>query len=457
METAGRLAAEALLSKFPKHTFHILVGPGNNGGDGLVIARLLRDAGRIVSVSALGGNKHSELRQTQEKIFVANGGHFAKDGIGDVVIDAVFGVGFRPPVPEDVKAELQRIMPLAKHCVAIDVPSGSDPDDGGAELLFKPTLTLTFGAPKPLLALNPELTYEVLQPGFPRRALSTATTTNGYVIYDHEAGLKQNPWASLSASAHKFQRGHVLVVGGSEGKFGAPLLAATAALRAGAGWVSVSLPTGADKTSHLPDLTFEDLWHKAKLDSTKFSEFVTSRHVKAVVIGPGTMEKPWDKKLLERCAELNRAGVFFVFDAGALTELLPEISGFVPERTLLTPHPGEWARLAGKHALPDPRNFANLAALKQAHCTILYKSARPILLDNTPTAKVAICGDNGLSRAGTGDVLAGLAAAHGAIGCDAGTSALRAYALLCQTLAKLRSRKPHFGDGILASDLALGL
>jgi NAD(P)H-hydrate epimerase len=255
----------------------------------------------------------------------------------------------------------------------------------------------------------------------------------------------------------------VLVIGGSPGKTGAPLLAATAALRAGAGWATVAMPPAALATlrGDVPrELTFEDLFTGEDLNPLALATFLEERRVRAVVCGPGTMGNPLDAETLAVLADFSRDhSGFVVLDAGATHGLAALLAGGLagdPERWLVTPHPGEWRKLGPEF------DFTPLSALGLARArrlaerlgvSLLYKHATPVFVPAHPAAPgfVAAEGSLALARAGSGDLLAGAAGAHGAAGLTSAVSALRSQVLIAWA-ARLAAER--VGEhAVLASDI----
>ncbi len=229
-------------------------------------------------------------------------------------------------------------------------------------------------------------------------------------------------------------------------------------MRAGAGWVSVALLDQQDRPALPRFLTYEDFG----TDPDRLLPFIRERRVKALVIGPGTMENPLSSELLQALQiEQQQRGLFLVFDAGALKNWSTLAKGlrFDPNRTLLTPHPGEWRAIDSAHS-----DLKNLESLKQAwnFCEVFgicvfYKSATPFTLSTQHGRRLLLNSDGSraLGKAGSGDVLAGVAAALGCAGRNAGlvgNEAQRAVARAAQKAVL------HWGiDGLGPEDLLQNL
>lgn len=280
--------------------------------------------------------------------------------------------------------------------------------------------------------------------------------------------LQINPWQDLPSNAHKYTRGHILVIGGSEGKTGAPVLAGLAALRTGAGWASIAIPKGTIPVDRpVPwELTIESFFSGNSLDASAMAEFIQTRSVQAIVIGPGWMTQHLSEQAWDVLSKAANQGVGIVIDAGALHGILDMIeSSATPldskARVILTPHPGEWRFLRHeKDAFPTPLSMDGKTAVQETcgklHICLVYKGATPAIC-TTDQAVIVTAGSNILARAGTGDVTAGVIAAHLARGTDAAFAASRGFTLVSEaakTASLLVGR-----DAVLASDIisALGI
>jgi NAD(P)H-hydrate epimerase len=473
----------------------VLSGTGNNGGDALVAARWLHEAGVDVTVWIVEPREHSSRRSPS---FEAQLATVRSMGINvlqapsredvaawharaPVIIDGVLGIGFSGVLNEGLAREILAAMNTieGRLVVAVDTPSGLDVDVGSAQdVPLKADITVTFGGLKPAHVLSPARVscgrIELVDIGF----LAASEREAGerfprrFAYADAERLLSYDPWGSLSSEAHKFTRGHVLVIGGSQGKIGAPILAGMAALRMGAGWVSIALRDEERQSSPIevpPELTFESLFtptsrHSAaesRVDAARLERFLDERRVRAVVVGPGCVLSPLDAdswRVLR--AFVAERGGFVVVDAGATREALRALDSAggpapVADRFVMTPHPGEWERL-GIH-LPTPLNASAVEscveALRGRGVSLLYKGATPVWIssEGAPMGFIVDEGTNVLARAGSGDVLAGAIAAHGAIGLPSAFASARAQVVVARA-ARLAARELG-SDSVLASDI----
>lgn len=399
MERAGRAVAEHVIGRFPDaRTFSLHAGGGANGGDGRIAARVLAERG---------------WTQVEEG--------------GDVVLDALFGTGFRGPPREEAAALIERINGSGAPVVAVDIPSGVDASTGevpGAAV--EAALTVTFHGRKVGLAVAPGRFHagEVVVADI---GLAPAETQHARVTPEI---LRLVPRKTERDT--KYSAGSVLVVGGAPGMTGAVCLAAEAALRADAGYVAVAVPVESLPVVEAKLLEpVKGTWD----DVARFAE-----KARAVALGPGMGRTPEARALADRLlAELD---VPVVVDADALFGLEP-FDRSAP--TVLTPHAGELARLLGEEV--DSRRLAAArAASERFGCTVLLKGADTIVA--SPGERVLVCdlGTPALATAGTGDVLTGVIAAYLAKGLEPRLAAAAGAAA-----TQLASRR--LGPGAVAGDL----
>jgi len=480
METAGRAVAELAAERGANsHPVIVLCGQGNNGGDGLVAARVLHDKGAKVFVVVVKepGKIPSELFSLQFKSAEALGLSVTSWSPGSleslnltrpIIIDALSGIGFKPPCGG---AMLQALTESAKipasTVIAVDLPSGVSADDG--TVLTAPLGahdTITFGSSRPLHRLMPGAAccgnVTVADIGFPVAAIKDAQAKRAPIWReaDPHAILKIDPWASMPKHSHKYDRGHVLVIGGSSGKIGAPIMTALAALRSGAGWCSIAIPRGESPVDMPvpPELTIESFFDGRSISAPHLRDFLASRRVSAIVVGPGWVRQSLDQAALECLKEFAIAGGRVVIDAGALhgiASLLAHSENLPIGHFILTPHHGEWVKLQDIAALPPltPEGVASANEYAQKlGAFIMYKNAAPVIVSPEKTTPiVCIAGSPILARAGSGDVLSGIIAAHLAVGCSMNFAATRSYTLLARS-AWIAAQDVG-EDAVLASDI----
>jgi len=428
MESAGGAVARAVLELQPRKVV-AFCGPGNNGGDGSVAARLLRET--IPEVYVWFTRSPDGLKgdaALAAKAWQAAGGEDAKKtlrgGPGVVLIDAVFGSGLSRP-PEGAEAEAIRAMNSARErgakIVAVDVPSGIDADTGHVYPVHvaRADLTVTLHAPKRGLYLHPGADcagrIAVAPIGIPR-ALEEKLSGPVCELIDEEWARAQIP--ARPRNAHKNDFGHVLVIAGSAGKTGAAALVCEAALRAGAGLVTLAARPEVGAALHgVPEAMFAALPGSGPLAAADLPPLREALKGKsALAIGPGIHRGPETGPLI---GELVAGAEVTVLDADALNALaehrdrIAEWFRKAPTRPLLTPHPGEFARLTGEEterALSDRVESAVRAAQRFGGCVAL-KGAHTVIADPEGSSAICAAGNPGMATAGTGDVLTGIAAA----------------------------------------------
>jgi NAD(P)H-hydrate epimerase len=463
METAGRAVAHVAMEMLGDTPGHVAVvcGPGNNGGDGFVAARVLRDLGLEAAVylavgrSSIRGDAAAHLAVYERAGGVVRMvdtpqalGELGDDIAGAALcIDALFGVGLSRPL----EGHLADAVSLINHCqrrLAVDIPSGLDADTGKVlGIVVEADTTVTMGALKIAHASAPGFAHcgdvDVADIGIPAGLVATQAVRAGIV---EEADLAD--WLPrASVMDHKGRRGHVLIIGGMPGMRGAGRLCANAALRAGAGLVT--LATAGDVIADDSVMT--------KALATNVGEFLANKS--AIVIGPGLGQS---EPAAGWVGEVLASGVPAVLDADALNlvagivEAVKQAAGPI----VLTPHPGEAARLLGITAaeVEEDRLAAARTLASRAHAVVVLKGARTIVCDGTledDYCSINPTGGPELATGGSGDVLAGLIGALLAQGVSA-VDAARAGVFI-HGLAGERLAADHGRRGVVSSDLPVAI
>jgi hydroxyethylthiazole kinase-like uncharacterized protein yjeF len=428
MESAGAAVARSVRELEPRKVV-VFCGPGNNGGDGSVAARLLREVVPEVYVwftrpiESLKGDAASAA-----KAWRAAGGEDAKKtmrgGHGVAVVDAVFGSGLARP-PEGAEAEAIRTMNAARErgaqVVAVDLPSGVESDTGHVYPvhLARADVTVTLHAPKRGLYLHPGADCTgriVVAPiGIPRSLEEKLAGPACDLIDEDWARVQISP---RPANAHKNDFGHVLAVAGSPGKSGAAVLVCEAALRAGAGLVTLAARPEVGPALHgVPEAMFVPLPGEGPLSLADLPALREALKGKtALAIGPGIPRGPETGPLVGELVALVEASVIDADALNALAEHRERIAEWfrrAPTRPLLTPHPGEFSRLTGEETervLSDRVDATARAARRFGACVAL-KGAHTVVADPEGTSAICAAGNPGMATAGSGDVLTGVAAA----------------------------------------------
>lgn len=473
MENAGRALAEvALQVGRGQGRYLVLCGPGNNGGDGLVAARFLHTAGQPVAVVLLGDRSRlTPDSQRNLQALRAYGlepqplGATPEPGRGDVVVDALFGTGLsRAPAGEFAEAIhlIQRWHERGARVVAADVPSGLHTDTGQPfEPCVTADVTVSFGFLKQGQLLEPGASLcgelRCVEIGIPPRVLEGEEGPALLLVEEEEARGALRPRRS---DTHKGTYGHVLVVAGSRGKSGAAALVARGALRSGAGLVTVATRGNALEAvlAHAPETMGWPLEAEGPLGPGDLEPLLAAAEGKdVVVVGPGIARGPDTGALLEEL--LSRLELPMVLDADALNALAGDTSVLRRAKgpLVLTPHPGEMARLMGtstrevqSHRVEVAREFARVHGV-----TLVLKGARTLTAGADGNVYVNPTGNPGMATAGAGDVLAGVVGALVGQGLrlpKAAWVAVYAHGLAGDLLAARRGRL-----GLIASDLAEGL
>ena len=456
MERAGRAVAEAALRRAGAGgSVTLFCGPGNNGGDGLVAARLLRERGLRVRVVLPGaadrfvGDAAIALERWAGPVEPLNA---LADRQGDVFVDALFGAGLTRPLAGAFAEAVACLNGAGRPVIAVDMPSGISGDTGQVEgIAVKASETITFFRLKPGHLLQPGRSLcgpvTVADIGIPAQPALEAV---GVMAFRNDPLLWRHAWPEHQADTHKFRRGAVAVLAGGVAGVGAPRLSARAALRVGAGLATLlcepeALPVHAARG---PDA----LMQRAVADRGALEAFLRDRRVSAVLAGPALGLDRRANDLLRAVIADDRPAVL---DADALTALAGLSDGGARRRggrgggTVLTPPEGEFQRLFGEEsaiaAEPSKLERARKAAALSG-AVIVYKGADTVVVAPDGRGAINVTGSVALATAGSGDVLAGLVAgllAQGMPAFEAGCAAVWLHGLAGEKL----------GMGLIADDL----
>lgn len=430
MERAATAVAEWLFRHFDPHEARdilLLCGPGNNGGDGLALARLLHRAGYAVRVALLPADKYSDDYQHNHHVLphIIPVSELRADALPPLqpttlVIDALFGTGLTRPLTGLAAAVVAHLNASAAPVVAIDLPSGllaDAPQPDGAAPVVRARHTVSFGPPKLafLLPQNAECVGEWhvedirLSPSFIEQTDTPWHFTQfppPPASWPHEAPTP--PEIQLPKRAkfgYKNTFGHALLLAGSRGKIGAAVLASGGCLRGGVGLLTVRVPGGG---YDIIQTTRPEAMCLPDPQPDFISELPDLKPYQAIGIGPGLGQDEASRAVLERL--LREAQVPLVIDADALNILGEhrELLDLLPENTVLTPHLGEFARLT-EQTKDDYHRLDLLRAFAQRHrCIVVLKGAYTATA--APDGQVYFngTGNPGMGTGGSGDVLTGL-------------------------------------------------
>ncbi len=434
METAGSEIVRAIDCHYPAaQRIGILVGKGNNGGDGLVIARQLAHAGRDVHIF-LVSSSDSFTGEARTNLKIANNlGLHIEEALEDVsthikshrcelLIDAIFGTGLHSDVREPISTIINKINKLSTPILAVDLPSGLDADTGNPlGTCVKADRTVTIGLPKRGLLLHPgaELAgkIEIVDIGFPRQVIDAQNIKVNWTTEKDAA----NWLPSRTSASHKGSYGRVLVIAGSTGMTGAASLTSEAALRSGAGLVTLGIPKSLNAilegklsevmTLPLPETENGSLAKSATQSILEYAERTQS----VLAIGPGLSQHPETVALVHQLIKENREQgleLRLVIDADGLNAIAQakELILLLGKEAVLTPHLGEMARLTDTQipTLAADRISAAEAFTEKFGVTLVLKGAPTVT--SYPRGEVWInsTGNPGMATAGMGDVLTGV-------------------------------------------------
>ncbi|QIA23711.1 bifunctional ADP-dependent NAD(P)H-hydrate dehydratase/NAD(P)H-hydrate epimerase [Mesorhizobium sp. AA22] len=464
MRNAGAAVAAVVLAHFPAaRRVHVLCGPGNNGGDGYVVARILQDSAVDVLVWASGSPKagsDAALAVSECPVRPRPLSEFAAE-TGEILVDALYGAGLSKPLSGDAARAVEVATELNLPVVAVDLPSGVSGESG--QILgqaFRARITVTFARKKPghLLLPGREMCGDLV--------LADIGITDGIVAQLEPRTFENTPplWLESfpvpAVDAHKYRRGHVGVFSGGPSATGAARLSALAAARSGAGAVTVLSPANGLQVNaaHLTSIMLR------KADSiTDVQEFIAGRRPSAFVLGPGfgVGEKTRDFALGVLAAGQRPDGRVdgLVLDADGITAFRDTPNALFEAACrpnapalVVTPHEGEFVRL-----FPDiagDKNLSKLAkartAAERAGAIVVYKGADTVIA--APDSRAAINGNGApwLATAGSGDVLSGIIAGFLAQG-------MQAFEAACAAVWIHAEAGSRFGPGLIAEDLPLAL
>ena len=463
-------AATALFQRLkdyvpPEKKVNVFAGPGNNGGDGLVIARLLHEDGHPVRVFIVEtGSAHSnEFSMNADRLeradilplTLADPGLFPSIGRDEVIIDAIFGTGLKKP-PSGLAAEvIRKINMTGAYVVSVDVPSGmfcEKNNEADPEVIIKASLTLTFQFPKLafMFAGNDQYVgkWEVVDIGLHSGTISEMVSRFYYVLRDDVRPML----VKRRKFDHKGVFGHALLIAGSIGKAGAATLASAAALRAGAGLVTVHAPVSGvfPVQAALPE---------AMVSPDPGAEYVTTvpdlSGYDAIGAGPGLGTDPDTCIMLGEL--LEKVTVPLLLDADALNIIARnrDLLDLIPPRTIITPHPGEFRRLTSGDISDFDLMEQQSAFAKRYNCIVVLKGAHTSVAVPEGDIFFNSTGNPGMATGGSGDVLTGMITSLLAQGFDPVDAAVTGVYL--HGLAGDVALRIHSEESIIAGDILMNI
>ncbi|MGA8489040.1 MAG: NAD(P)H-hydrate dehydratase [Terriglobales bacterium] len=427
MENAGTAVAEFVVSRYPSaERIGVICGKGNNGGDGFVAARKLHGAGRGVRIVLLA--EPSELRGDAAEMFaklpvapviVRSDEELKQEPAravfdSELLLDAILGTGFKPPMSGVYAGAVRLLNASSAPVVAVDIPSGADADVMGEQLgaVARADAVVTFTAPRPAhifgrLTDGPTVIAPI---GSPDEAIVSSLQLN--LITPREIAPLIGP---RPLAANKGNFGHVLVIGGSVGKAGSVAMAGMAALRTGAGLSTVATPRSvlATVAGFHPEVMTEpldetDVGSISGLASAAVDALIKGKTVLAV--GPGISRNPETSEFVRSLVVKCKTPL--VLDADGLNAFEGRANDLNGRgRTLvITPHPGEMARLAGSTIAAVQRDRINVARTfaREHELIVVLKGHRTLIAQPDGTVWVNTTGNPGMATGGTGDILTGM-------------------------------------------------
>ena len=432
MENAGSAVAEHALANYAAQKIFVFCGKGNNGGDGFVAARLLHQKGKVVQVIVLADP--AELRGDAAVMFgklpvaaivVQSSDELHSDRVrlalaADLYLDAILGTGFKPPMSGLYADAIATLNASLTPVIAVDIPSGADADAMAPQqvpqtgTIARADSLVTFTAPRPAHVFSSLTTGATVVAGIgsPEEAIVSSLQLNVITARDFASLIEPR-----KAESNKGNYGHVLVVGGSLGKAGSVAMAGMAALRAGTGLATVATAKSvlATVAGFHPELMTEPLAETSEgtISARAGDRLDELRKGKTVLaIGPGISQFPETSELVRALA--SKSDIPIVLDADGLNAFhgrTDQLNG--RGRVLvITPHPGEMARLCGctiadvqKDRLGVARKFA-----REHDLIVVLKGHRTLVVQPDGEAWVNMTGNPGMSTGGTGDILTGMVA-----------------------------------------------
>jgi ADP-dependent NAD(P)H-hydrate dehydratase / NAD(P)H-hydrate epimerase len=442
MERAGRGIEREIRARYPhlnRRRIWIVCGRGNNGGDGLVLARLLHDAGLNPRVfltdpaEEISGDAAVQVAPARrrgiplEPITPAILSGFERLGCEDLLIDAILGTGFKGTLAGRKAEIVEAINRSPARVIAVDIPSGLSADSGETTgPAVRAQLTVTMGFPKVCFLFWPARAcvgeWKVADIGIPEEIVASVRPVRTLLTTE----LVRRRIRPFEPTAHKGDRGKLLIVGGSPGLTGAPCLAAWGAGHAGAGLVRVGTPRSLNpilETKLTEAMTFPLAETDAGTVAARARDFILSLREgwDALVLGPGLGRHPETDRLVRELFEGWNGPL--LIDADGLNALAVEelpLADPLRQVPVLTPHPGEMARLAGIplwQVTADPIEAARRLA-QRIGVVVLLKGAPTVISDPTGNVLVNPTGNPALATGGSGDVLSGIIGALLAQGLD---------------------------------------
>lgn len=418
LERAARVLSMAILDRYAGRSFAVFAGAGNNGGDGLAVARMLHNAGCGVQAwvinpkGKLSPDCAVNLIRLQETavmvVEVCDAFSMPSLGSDTIIVDALFGSGLNKPVTKGVYADvIQGINSSPCEVVAIDMPSGlmGENSASGNDTIVKASVTFTLQFPKMSLLFPENAPYvgdfSILDIGLSQEGIGKLASNLSFTDEkDIKPLLRPRPGHS-----HKGDFGRALLVAGSRGMAGASVLAARAAMRSGVGLLTLHIP---ECNNVIVQSSVPEVMTSIDSNGACFSDFVDTSRYDAVAVGPGLGQSADSERALLHLIEDCR--VPMVLDADALNILArnPEYLHRLPAGSVITPHPGEFARLFGYSDNTSDKLQKALSYAVSSGVTVVLKGAYTVIIAPDGDLYFNSTGNPGMATGGSGDVLTGI-------------------------------------------------
>jgi hydroxyethylthiazole kinase-like uncharacterized protein yjeF len=414
MEVAGDRCYEWLLKYTDKSKKHFVIcGTGNNGGDGLVIARMLFKIKIPVEVIILDSQSHAidfeknleQLKSLSIQILILKEDEQIPSFKNAILIDAIFGTGLTRPVSGWIGVCIDSMNNSGCEIISIDLPSGLFADSHSEGKIIKARYTLTFQSPK-LAFFFPENEkyvgeFHILDIGLDQEFMEYVDSKKEVLEKDQVKKILK-PRGKFT---HKGNYGHALLISGSKGKIGASVLAARACLRSGAGLLTVHVPQCGYE---ILQSTIPEAMTEADKNENEISESCDIEKYSSIAIGPGIGTSAITIKMFEEILDKSQRPIILDADALNILSMKKELLKKVPALSILTPHPKEFSRLAGDSSNDFERHERQIQFSMENNVIVILKGAYTCI--SFPGGQVSFnsTGNPGMAKGGSGDVLTGI-------------------------------------------------
>lgn len=442
MESAGNAVADVILQEYAPCSTLIICGPGNNGGDGFIVARILKEQGWPVLLAVIDEDFKGDAKLAKDKWNRSGGSTrtFTTDLIKecDLIVDAIFGTGLERPVEGAYKGAVQAINESKKPVVSIDIASGIDSDKGSVlGMAVKASHTVSFTRPKPGHILLPGKAYtgqlHVYDIGITGEKITPKFLLNAPVLW-------KSSFPFAKPEDHKYSRGHALVIGGGMSSTGAARLASLGALRSGAGLVSIVC---SEEALPIYAMTMTSVMTKKADTINELKPLLEDKRITAALIGPGCGANETTREQVLHILSHKKATVIDADGLSAFKDAPKKLFSAITGPTVLTPHTGEFESL---FSVTGSKTERAKAAAKESGAVVVLKGNDTVIA--APDGRIAINANAPvwLATAGSGDVLAGIVTGLLAQG-------MPAFEAACAATWIHGEAATQFGPGLIAEDI----